>query len=140
MATYYGVNVTFENAAGPPGSFIQAGKWGGKVRVMTDVYEAASLAAKSVLRVAKVPKDAVVLRISNLQMDDLGTATLTVSIGVAASATLFDAATAQVQTIVWFDAIDGAPWVASADTWIILTTDYAAATGTIKTEVYYAVE
>ena len=140
MATVYGVNATIVHAAGPPGSFLKAGKWGGKVRVMTDLYEAASLVAASVIRVAKVPKDSVVLRISNIQMDDLGTTTLTISIGVAASAALFDAATAQVQTMVFFDAIDGAPWVASADTWIILTTAVAAATGTIKSEVYYAVE
>ena len=140
MATVYGVNSTIENAAGPPDSFLRAGKWGGKVRVMTDIYEAASLAAASVIRVAKVPKGSVVLRISNLQMDDLGTSTITISIGIADDATLFDAATAQVQTMVFFDDIDGAPWVASADTWIILTTAVAAATGTIKTEVYYAVE
>ena len=140
MGTVYGVNATIENAAGPPGSFLQAGKWGGKVRVMTDIYEAASLAAKSVIRVAKVPKDAVVLRNSNLQMDSLGTSTITIAIGIADDATLFDAATAQATAIRFFDDIDGAAWLASADVWIILTTDYAAATGTIKTEVYYAVE
>jgi len=140
MGTVYGVNATFENAAGPPGSFVQAGKWGGKVRVMTDTYQAASIAAATVIRVAKVPKGAVVLRISNIQMDDLGTATLTVAIGIGDDATLFDAATAQVQTITFFDDIDGAPWVASADTWIILTTAVGPATGTIKTEVYYSVE
>ena len=140
MGTVYGVNATIENAAGPPGSFLQAGKWGGKVRVMTDTYEAASLAAASVIRVAKVPKGSVVLRISHVQMDDLGTSTITIAVGVADDTTLFDAATVISTAMRFFDDIDGAPWVASADTWIILSTDYAAATGTIKTEVYYAVE
>ena len=140
MATVYGVNSTIVAAAGPPGSFLKAGKWGGKVRVITDTYESSGLAPTSVIRVAKVPRDAVVLRISNIQNDDLGSSTLTVSIGVAASAALFDAATAQTTAMKFFDDIDGAPWVASADTWIILTTAETSATGTIKTEVYYAVE
>lgn len=140
MTTYYGVNSTIVNADGPPDSFVRAGKVGGKVRTMTDTYEAASLAAGSVVRVAKVPKDAVVLRISNIQMDDLGTATITIAIGIADDTTLFDAATVIATSMRFFDDIDGAAWLASADTWIILTTAYAAATGTIKTEVYYAVE
>lgn len=140
MATVYGVNATFELAAGPPASFLPAGKWGGKVRVMVDTYEAASIAAGTVIRVAKVPKDGVVLRISNIQNDDLGTTTGTISIGVAASAALFDAATAQTTAMKFFDAIDGAPWIASDDTWIILTTSVGVMNGTIKAEVYYAVE
>lgn len=140
MSTVYGTNATIVNAAGPPGSFIDAGKWGGKVRVMTDVYEAASLAAGSVIRVAKIPKDAVVLGLSNYQTDDLGTSLMSIKVGVAADDDLFDGYTAQTTTKKWLDAIGGIHWQASADVWIIMTTAIAVATGTIKSEIVYAVE
>lgn len=140
MATYYGTNATIVNAAGPPGSFVNAGKWGGKVRVMTDTYEAASLAAGSVIRVAQIPKDAILLGLSNYQNDDLGTSTLVIKAGVADDDTLFDGYTAQTTTKKWLDDIDGIHWKASADVWVILTTAVGVATGTIKSEIVYAVE
>jgi len=140
MGTVYGTNATIVNAAGPPGSFVNAGKWGGKVRVMTDTYEAASLAAGSVIRVAQIPKDAIVLGLSNYQTDDLGTSTMSIKVGVSANDDLFDGYTAQTTARKWLDAIGGIHWKASDDVWVIMTTAVAVATGTIKSEIVYAVE
>lgn len=141
MATVYGTNATIQLAGGPPASFIDPGKWGGKVRVMTDVYEAASIASGTVIAAAYLPKDAIVLGMSNICADALGSG-VTLSAGISGAAAKFLAAVAfnTAKQRKWFDVVDGLHYKMTAAGWIILTTGGAAATGTIKTEIYYAVE
>ena len=141
MATVYGTNATIQNAGGPPGSFIANGLWGGKVRVMCDVYEATSIAAATIIAAAYLPKGAVVLGLSNILTDALGSS-VTISAGITGTVAKFLAATAcnTAKQRSFFDVEAGLHYVMTAAGWIILTTAGAAATGTIKTEIYYAVE
>lgn len=142
MGNVYGVNYTKTLDPTPQSGMLSAGLWHGKVRVQVDEYECASLAIASVIYVAKLPKGAVFLGISNIVADDLGSAT-TLSAGIVGTAALFKAATvfttANQQT--FLNAIAGLQYVFTAalpD--VILTTGAELAYGTIKTEIYYAQE
>lgn len=141
MATVSGDNYTIWAAKGPPDSFLKAGQWNGKVRVFTDVYEAASIAAATIINVARIPKDAVWLGMSSLVTDALGSG-VTIQCGITGATTKFLAATAcntaNLQT--FMHAIDGLHYVFTAEAAVILTTAGAAATGTIKTEICVAVD
>ena len=141
MATVYGTNATIQNAAGPPDSYIKQGLWGGKVRVMCDTYEAVSLVIGSVIAAAYLPKDAIVLGLSNILTDALGSGA-TISAGISGTAAKFLAAvechTAKQRK--YFDVEAGLHYAMTADGWVLLTTAGAVANGTIKTEIYYAVE
>ena len=59
MANFYGVNIT--NLDASPAVLPDADDWHGKVRVQHDQYEAASLAAGSVVYVARLPAGARVV-------------------------------------------------------------------------------
>ena len=142
MGDVYGVNYTKSLDPTVQTNLLSPGLWDGKVRVQVDTYECESLANASVIYVAKLPKGAVFLGISNIVADDLGSAT-TLSAGIVGTADLFLAATvfttAGQQTIL--NAIAGCQYVFTAalpD--VILTVGAEVADGTIKTEIYYARE
>jgi hypothetical protein len=142
MGNVYGVNYTKTLDPTPGTNMLSPGLFDGKVRVQVDVYEAVSLAIASVIYVAKLPKGAIFLSLSNIVADDLGSAT-TLSAGIVGTAAKFLAATvfttAGQRTVM--GAIDGLQYVFTAalpD--VILTTGSELANGTIKTEIYYARE
>ena len=91
MATVYGTNATIQNASGPPDSYIKPGLWGGKVRVMCDTYEAVSLVSGSTIAAAYLPKDAIVLGLSNILTDALGSG-VTIAAGITGTTGKFLAA------------------------------------------------
>jgi hypothetical protein len=142
MGNVYGVNYTKTLDPTPQSGMLAAGLWNGKVRVQVDVYEAVSLAIASVLYIAKLPKGAVFLGISNVVADDLGSAT-TLAFGIVGTGTKFLAATVftTANQQKFLNAIDGLQYVFTAalpD--VICTTGAELANGTIKTEIYYAQE
>ena len=141
MATVNGTNYAIVAAGGPPASFLKSGKWGGKVRVQTDVYEASGLASGSTITVGYLPKGAFWLGASRIKADALGSG-VTLACGIAGATTKFLAATAAntANLTLNCDAVDGIHYEFTADTAIIITTGGASATGTIKTEILYSVE
>lgn len=141
MATVYGTNATIQNASGPPDSYIKQGLWGGKLRVMCDTYEAVSLVSTSVIAAAYLPKDAIVLGLSNILTDALGSG-VTISAGITGTAAKFLAATVchTAKQRSFFDVEAGLHYAMTADGWVLLTIGGATANGTIKSEIYYAVE
>lgn len=141
MSAVSGVNYTIALAP-TPRTLLYGGQWAGKVRLQADIYEAASLAAASTINVASLPKDAIVLGNSFVEADALGSGH-TISAGISGSAALFMAAN-EFNTALerkYFDAIGGIHYRCTTQpTIIILTTAAAVVTGTIVTEVLYAVE
>jgi hypothetical protein len=142
MTTAYGDNYTKTLDPTVQSGMLSPGLFDGKVRVQVDVYEASALASGSTIYVAKLPKGAIWLGLSNMVTDDLGTAG-TISAGIVGTVAKFLAATtthtANLQT--FMHAIDGLQYAFTAalpD--VILTTAGASVSGTIKTEIYYARE
>jgi len=155
MATYYGVNRTLAND--PVGANrVDAAKMNGKLRVMTDTYEAAALAAGSIIEMGdELPLGSVIVEVilntDNLQNSttlkvgdyedddryidavDCGSAEVTKQIGTTTGN--IDGRLYQV------DATYSGKTVGSGtDRQIIITTAVGAATGTIKLAIIYAVE
>lgn len=136
MSAVKGTNYT--KAYSPTPRTLLGPEYGGKVRVIQDSYEAASLAAGSTIAVGKIPKGAVYVG-GWVIADDLSSAG-TLSLGDSGSATRFMAATVfttagQAKAA---QAIDGIGYAFTADTEIILTTGVEEMTGTIKTVLLYA--
>lgn len=124
-----------------PANIISAGLQGGRVRVSTDVYEAAALAVDSqILMNAPLPEGAVIVGME-LSYDALG-AGVTLQVGDTADndryMTAASAATAgQRATIL----IDGMGYTITAATGqIMVVTGGAAATGTVKLTVLWSME
>lgn len=144
MATVKGVNFTIAEAP-TPATMLDGGKWGGKVRVQTDTYEAASLAAGSTIKIAKIPFKSILLGISHITCDDI-TSAGTLSAGISSDVDkFFEAAvftTANQRTA--FGLVDGMGYQPAANTdaakEIILTTATEIMSGTIKSEIYYSME
>jgi len=142
MSTVYGVNATkvldptSENICDP-------GELAGKVRVMTDTYEAAALAAGSTIHIGQaLPVGARILDVI-LAFDALGAATI--SVGDSSSTARYIAATsvaaAGMVDMAEGDKVDGLLYEITADTDdIILTTASAAITGTVKVIIFYTCE
>jgi hypothetical protein len=110
--------------------------------VQADVYEAAALAAASTINIASLPKDAIVLGNSFVEWDDLTMTAGTISCGIAGAVAQFFAATVPDTALerFYFNAIAAIHYRCLAVTPIILTTATETATGTIVTEVLYAIE
>ena len=147
MATVYGVNST--KARDPKAdNIVSPGTLGGNVKVMLDTYEAAALAAGSVIQMGKaLPTGAKVIAI-NLSTDNLANNT-TLSVGDAESAARYYAATdhgAGSAKDIWCDVVDGKGYeidmttASTPDNQILITTAAGAATGTIKIAIFYTHE
>ena len=155
MATYYGVNRTLANT--PSGANrVDAAKMGGKLRVMTDTYEASGLAAASVIEMGdELPIGAVIVEVilntDNLQNNttlavgdyedadryidavDCGAAEVTKKMGTTTGN--IDGRLYQVD-----ETYTGKTVGSGTDRQITITTAVGEATGTIKLAVIYAVE
>ena len=142
MATVYGENYT--KYLTPTGSNItDPGELGGKVRVMTDTYEAAAVAAGSTIHMGKpLPVGAKIIGVT-LAFDALGSATISVgdSTSTARYITATSVSSAGMVDMEEGDKVDGLLYeIASTTTDIILTTASAAITGTVKLIVKYIYE
>jgi hypothetical protein len=121
-----------------PKDMVDVSKWGGKLRVQYDEYEATSLAAGTI-NVAKLPKGAIVYEVV-LHADDMGTGTTAV-VGDSGDADRFITSvdTASSATLTRLNAIAGFGYEYSAETDIIITTT-GTSTGTFKIAIFYVVE
>jgi len=142
MATAYGANKT--KALTPTGAnILEPGQLGGKVRVMTDTYEASSLAAGSTIYMGNtLPVGARILNVI-LAFDALGSATI--SVGDSTTTDRYIAATdvssAGMVDMAEGSKIDGLLYeITSTTRDIILTTASAAITGTVHLIVFYTAE
>ena len=140
MASVKGTN--FTNITADPIVKIDSGEWSGKMRVQYDTYEASSLASGSDISVARLPKGAKVYDVA-IHNDALGSG-VTLAVGDSADADRYITATAAANAGVISmhndGAIDGFGFEQTAETDILITTGGAAASGTIKMKVVYAVE
>jgi regulator of extracellular matrix RemA (YlzA/DUF370 family) len=142
MANYYGVNKT--KALTPTsGNILDPGQLAGKVRVMTDTYEAAAIAAGSVIYMGdSLPIGARILDVV-LAFDALGSATISVGDSTSAARYLdaLSVASAGIKGMIEDDNVDGLLYeITSTTRDIILTTASASITGTIKLIVKYTCE
>jgi hypothetical protein len=142
MAAYYGVNYT-KYLTPTADNITDPGELEGKVRVMTDTYEASAIAAGSTIYMGKpLPVGARILNVL-MFFDALGAAT--VSVGDASSAARYLAATdvtsAGAVDMAEGDKVNGLLYeITSTTDDIILTTASVAITGTIKLIVFYTNE
>lgn len=140
MANFYGVNIT--NLDASPAVLPDADDWHGKVRVQHDQYEAASLAAGSVVYVARLPAGARVVNWT-VKADALGSS-VTLKLGDTADddrylgATAYNTANLAKQTLI-DGLIAGVMYQYAAQTDLIITTAGATANGTIESVVEYVV-
>ena len=137
MATVYGVNRT--KALDPKSTnTIVGGLIGGKVRVMSDSYEASSLASGSVIEVGHtLPVGATVLRVE-VACDALGSATIDVGDADDTNRYLSAQSVASAALLV-NDETDGVGYTTDGtdDTQVIITTASASITGTLRVNIYY---
>ena len=140
MASVKGVN--FTNITATPQVNADSSEWTGKLRVQFDSFEASSLASGSDISVARLPKGAKVWDVV-IMHDALGSG-VTLAVGDSADADRYVTATAAANAGVISmhndGAIDGFGFEQTAETDILITTGGAAASGTIKMKVVYAVE
>lgn len=143
MATVYGVNAT--KVLDPnPSNITDPGELEGKVRVMTDSYEAAAVAAGSTIHVGKsLPIGARILNI-RLAFDALGGSS-TLAVGDSSSTARYlsaaSSASAGIRDMAEESTVDGLLNEIDADTQdIIITTAGASITGTIKIVIEYTCE
>jgi hypothetical protein len=142
MSTVYGVNYT-KNLDPVSSNITDPGELEGKVRVMTDTYEAVALALGSTIYMGKpLPVGARIIGVT-LAFDALGAATI--SVGDAVSPARYIAATSVASAgmidMEEGDKVDGLlNKILSTTNEIILTTAGAAITGTVKSIVKYVSE
>jgi len=139
MAEVLGVNVTKYDAGTFDSNWIDQGLVKSSVKVWSEVYEAAAVGVADTIVVAVLPAGAVVHGIA-LQFDALG-AGVTLDAGDVTVPARYKSAI--VTTSAGDDnsiLVDGAQYVitdAEVDGRVLLTVGVGAATGTIKTAVYY---
>ena len=143
MSAVKGVNKTKIDSPTPANRLIP-GEFDGRVKVMTDLYEADTLVLGSTITMGgKLPKNAIVLAV-HLTCDALGGST-TMNIGDAETAARYfsaqDTSSALVNQV--GDVVDGVNYQVleavsgSLDSQIIITTAGASMTGTIKLTIIY---
>lgn len=143
MSVYYGVNYT-KYLTPTADNITDPGELEGKVRVMTDTYEAVAVAAASTIKMGKpLPVGARILDII-LACDALGGSS-TLAVGDAVSSARYMAAgssaTAAIRCLADETTVDGLLFeILSTTRDIIITTAVSAITGTIKLIVFYTYE
>lgn len=125
-----------------PANIISPGLQGGRVRVSTDVYEAAALAVDSqILMNAPLPEGAVIIGME-LSYDALG-AGVTLQVGDTADNDRYmvaaSAATAGQRATILVDGM-GYTVTGATNNQIMVVTGGAAATGTVKLTVLWSME
>ena len=156
MATYYGAQKTKVNTGPTGANIVSPGLLGGRVRCMVDTYEAAALAAASVIEMGQeLPVGATILEII-LHTDNLQNST-TIAVGDYEDADRYldavDCGSAEVTKMIGTTTgnIDGRAYTidetytgktvgSGTDRQITLTTGTGEATGTIKLIVLYTID
>lgn len=140
MASVKGTNMTLITGGGGANDFVDVGAVGGRVRLAMDVYEAAALGIGSDIHIARLPKGARLLPQSCIVSDALG-AGVTLEVGDGTDTDKFMAATvnntANLQT--FMKRIDGSDELTDV-TDIYITTGAGAATGTIRSFIFYTMD
>ncbi len=140
MASVKGVNVTKLDSV--PARLPEVNAWHGRLRVQYDEYEAAALADGSDIAVARLPRGARVIDVV-VHHDALGAST-TLEVGDAADSDRFVAArsTASAGSIALSadGAIAGFGHEYDGATDLKLTLGGGAATGTVRSAVFYTVD
>ncbi len=144
MATVYGTNYTkYLTPTSADSSITDPGELAGKVRVMTDTYEASAVASGSTIYMGKpLPVGARILNVL-MFFDALGSATISVgdSTSTARYITATSVSSAGGVDMAEGDKVDGLLYeITSTTDDIILTTASASITGTVKLIVFYTVE
>ena len=149
MASVKGVNIT--NIDATPVVKIDSEKFGGKIRVQHDTYEASSLASGSDITVARIPANATIHDVI-IKCDALGSGvTLKVGdsgdddryitvVGTWNVAGQSQSMLAGSSTGAPVPAVTGLGYRTTAETDVVITTGGASATGTIFAWVMYSVE
>ena len=140
MAAVKGTNISKLDAV--PAALPEVNAWHGRMRVQYDEYEAAALAASSTIAMARLPRGARILDLV-VHHDALGADT-TLSVGTAGLPALFVTAQATSSAGTIVQSIDGEiagfGHVFDATTDVVLSLAGGAATGTIRSAVFYAVD
>lgn len=120
---------------------LESSQWGGRVRCQMDVYEADNLASGSTIEIARIPAGARILPISCIAADALGSG-VTVAAGDSGTAAKYLAATAMntAGLVTRFNKVDALGVKLSSQETIKLTTGGAAATGTLRSFVFYTLD
>ena len=143
MSVVKGVNRTKMDSA-TPANRLTAGEFDGRVKVMNGSYEALALEAGSTIKVGgTLPTGAKVLEI-RLMCDALG-GSVTLVVGDAEDPNRYILATAMntANKVTSINAIDGRAYVvdmttaSTPDNQVVILTAGAAATGTIKIQIYF---
>lgn len=138
MADVYGANVTKYRAGTKQDNWIDQGLVKSGLKIWSDSYEAAALAAGQIIQIAELPVGAVVHGII-LAFDALGAAT--VNVGDSADDNRYlNAIDVSAAGYVVGGLVDGLQYVIGTNTdddEIIITTAAAAITGTIKAAILY---
>lgn len=142
MATVKGVNRTIADATDWDHT-LKPGKFGGKLHVMVDTYEASALPSGDVIELGgDLPIGALVLDVI-VKHDALGTG-VTLAVGDAEDTDRYIAATAAATAgALRATLADGAEYEvdnttpSTPDTQVLVTTGGASATGTIKLVLFY---
>lgn len=141
MSTVNGDNYTKSLTPTPETNQMAPGVWGGKVRCQCDVYEAASVADGTLIRIAKLRKGAHLLDVI-VSHDDLGATAARLAVQTEDGSAEEIHADADVSSAGQFQGVK-VDWLGkkmTADKVICLEVEGAAITGTINTCVLYAEE
>lgn len=137
MSAVKGVN--FTKASASPPTEMNARQWGGKVRVQRDKYTCASLPSGSTISIARLPKGAMILPISRIVFDDLGTM-VTAKVGDSGDDDRYLGATSVAAAgTAFLTAAAGMGYEMTDETDIIITTSGTFVSGSIYSEIYYTV-
>jgi hypothetical protein len=133
MANKYGTTYT-KTLTPTPANKVDATTWGGRVRYIYDVYEAAAVAQGDVIYLAKLPKGAVILPQSQLVYDALGSSSaLAVGYGTTPAALLASTATTSAGSA----NLISVSLSTDADVFVTVSGS-GAATGTVAMHMLYA--
>lgn len=140
MAELKGVNVTKYDAGTKQDNWIDQGLIKSDIKIWTDSFEAAGAAIADTIVIAQLPDGAIVHDIQ-IGFDDLGTS-VTLDCGDSTDPNRYfsaiDAATAAAEKAsILVDGMQYKIGTATGDGKVYLTVAGGAATGTIKTVVYY---
>lgn len=144
MATVYGVEAT-KALNTTPAQFVDSADWNGRLRYQSDSYEAAAAAAGTDVIVGLLKKGAQIHPRSLIRFDDMGTGTtldvllrpVDGSADVSLVAGVDTATTAGVLDFGAIAYIDVFPHTVAEDSYVVVSLQDAASTGTLKSDIVF---
>lgn len=140
MASFNGVNYAKYVAGGA--TKVDAGQWGGKVRVATEQINLAAQASGDTINIARIPQEARILYGTIVSTVSLGSSTIKIGDAGDDDRLRADAVMTTANSPVMFGHSNGAAWIPTAETTVFITVGTATmpASGTMYTTIYYMVE